>query len=140
MKVLAALALLVVLLPETARGANFEIIPGYSDPGTDLSYQMWTARLHDNANRRVFSCSAHWDARDADHSKWRFFAYCNQFTDWQSKLPASSNVKTTYNVQKYQADHTVVAWQIDEVTGKAQVCFPGSIGINGDNCIDITPP
>ena len=118
----------------TARAATFELIPGYSDQSAHLETQSWSAWLVDNSRGRLYACGAtYYDDR-------RFTAGCNQMAGWKSKLPASGNIKTTYNVQKFQADHTVVAWQIDEVTGKAQVCFPEAAVVNGDNCIDITPP
>jgi hypothetical protein len=133
MKVLAALALVVVFMVGAARAATFEIVPGYSDQNTDQ--QWWTAWLFDNSDHRAFACMASWDVPNR-----KFSAYCAQESHWKSKLPASSNVKTTLNIQKSQADLAVVAWQVDEVTGKAQVCYqdPTAI-IDGDNCIDITP-
>jgi hypothetical protein len=134
MKALAVPALAAVLSFGTAHAAQFELIVLGTSVGTDINnYHAW---LFNKTSPQLYNCVA-------EHRPLlkRFTARCHTIPNWSSKLPPSSTMKSSANrVQVGEPPKTAVLWQIDEQSGRIQVCYPNPSVVDGAHCIDITPP
>ena len=123
---------LATAMPCVAENANYEII---STGARAIGAQYrGGAILINNVSGKVYVCTAAYISTNRALS-----AKCDEQSGWRSALPLGPK-STSVGPFPTVTTGAALVWQVDQTTGKAQVCYLAPRMVAGDNCIDVTPP